>query len=317
MPTVSICLPTLNRGALLEKTLRSLVGQSFRDLEIVVLDNASDTDDARRVVEAVGDPRVRFVRHERRIGMGANWNSALALGTGRFKAIFHDDDIYEPQVVEREVEVLERNPRVAFVHTATRHFDEAGNAAGEVRFPWPRVVPGREFIRGMALDPERSLVEAMTVMARAEAWQAAGPFLDDWVQATDAEMWLRLAEQGDVAYLPEALVNVRVRRAHSPVGVRQVQAISEQQRVAARARTGLGWPERGLARARSEAALLRSTAWLAVRGDERVRVAVREQLVPAFSPGLRALAGLLCSESAGATMRRAAKAVADLNRRRR
>lgn len=316
MPLVSLCLPTLDRGPLLGRTLRSLAAQTFRDLEILVVDNASATDAAAVLVAELGDERVRYLRQPERVGMGTNWNRALAEARGTYVAVFHDDDVYDPGVVEAQVRRLEGDPALAFIHGPTRHVDESGKPLWICDHGWPARVPGVEFRRRMALHPKRSLVEAQTVMARASAYRAAGPFLEDWILATDAEMWLRLSRQGDVACLPEPMVEVRIRMAtSSDVTPRTIVQLWEKAEVADRMREELSGAERLLARARWDAVLARDLLVVATKGTPEVRAEARRRLVPRLDPVLRPAVDLALADGIGSPMRSALRSAAGLRRK--
>lgn len=129
-PLVSICIPTYNRAATIERALASATSQIYANLEIIVADNASD-DDTATVVESfrARDPRVKYVRHPRNIGMVANLNTVIRLGTGKYRMWLADDDWIDDDLVSRCCEALERDPALVMVAgqcKALRNGIEAG-----------------------------------------------------------------------------------------------------------------------------------------------------------------------------------------------
>lgn len=286
-PLVSLCVPTLNRPVLFVRTLRSLLAQDYKNLEIIVVDNASDTEEVRHRVEEMNDPRVRYHRHTERIRVGANWNSALALATGKYVALFHDDDFYHRRCVLEMVERLEADPSLAFIHCVSLHVD-ANEIPLRIRdHGWDSRVEGSEFIRRTALIPHQSRVEAMTVMARANAYRAAGPFRNDWIQATDTDMWLRLAQQGAVGFIRHPLVYVGI-RPPSVAFPKVLIAVREQAEVADMSYAFLTkeW-ERRLAKARKDIWLAETAMWAKKRGVAPSMI--REYLWPHLTPIARRL----------------------------
>ncbi len=266
-PLLSLCLTTLDRESLFPQTLRSLASQTFPDLEIVVVDNASRTDYARQAVAALNDPRIRFLRQSERVSMGDNWNRAVALSRGRYVAVCHDDDLYHPLFAGETVDRLERDPSLAFVHTKTLRADEEGVPFAFCDLGWPERVEGRVFRRRMALHPRRSLVEAQSVVMRRSAFDAAGPFVRDWVQVTDAEMWQRLAEHGAVGFLRRPLVTVRLRVAPKAASRRHVQELEEKAELARRSARLLSPAERLLVRGRLDAVVAEQLLWTLLYAD--------------------------------------------------
>ena len=97
-PLVSIVIPTRNRPDYLRQALASAARQSYPNLEIIVHDNASDSDPAP-IIEAIADPRVRLFRNEQDLGITGNVAAALRKASGEFVAILGDDDVWEPAFV--------------------------------------------------------------------------------------------------------------------------------------------------------------------------------------------------------------------------
>ena len=109
-PVVSVCIPTFNRRGYLTEAVESVLAQSFGDFELVIADDAS-TDDTAEAVMAFGDPRIRYFRNDRNIGV-PNWLNAVANAVGRYCAFLSDDDKWAPTLLERLVPPLDDNPDV-------------------------------------------------------------------------------------------------------------------------------------------------------------------------------------------------------------
>ena len=205
-PKLSVCVPTYNRADYLSQALRALSSQTFTEFELLVVDNCS-TDGTAALVESFGDQRIRFHRNERNVGSRENWNRCLDLASGEYIAICHDDDLYEPDFLRRGVGLLDANPGVAFVHTAVRVVDEEGRPLRVFRaYQDDKVIPGREAFVGY-LSRSHDVVMS-SVIARRASYEAVERFTPDYLCA-DFEMWLRLALQGDVAYIATPLVSYR------------------------------------------------------------------------------------------------------------
>src|SRR3990167_9420175 len=93
-PVVSVVMPTFNLARLLERALRSALDQTYDNLEIIVVDDAS-SDDTPDVVKTVQDERVRYIRHETNRGGSAARNTGIRIATGEFIAFLDDDDEWE------------------------------------------------------------------------------------------------------------------------------------------------------------------------------------------------------------------------------
>jgi len=119
-PRVTIGVPVYNGAAYLASCLDSLRGQSFRDLEIVIADNAS-TDESAAIARAYAalDPRIRVVESRVNIGGNANFRRVLDLARGEYFKWAAHDDVCAPAFVERCVSVLDRDPGVVCCHART------------------------------------------------------------------------------------------------------------------------------------------------------------------------------------------------------
>lgn len=127
MAVVSVGLPVFNGETYLRETLDSLQAQSLRDIEIVIVDNAS-TDRTAGICLAcqARDERIRYIRNERNIGAAPNFNRVFELSRA---PLFHGgacDDLYEPTFLERCVEALDRDRGAVLAHARTRLIGETG-----------------------------------------------------------------------------------------------------------------------------------------------------------------------------------------------
>lgn len=108
-PEISVILPTYNRTRTLAAAMTSVLGQSYGDLELIVVDDAS-SDDVASVVTGFADTRVRYVRRERNGGAGAARNTGLAVARGRLIAFQDSDDLWLPGKLERQVAFFDTLP---------------------------------------------------------------------------------------------------------------------------------------------------------------------------------------------------------------
>jgi len=135
-PLVSICIPAYNAGRTLRATLDSVVSQSYRNIRVVVSDNASTDDTPDIVAEyAKADPRVTLSRLPKNIGGEGNFSECIRLGSGDYTAIYHADDVYDREMVRRSVEALQQAPAAAAVFVMACGIDEAGREVRRYRFP--------------------------------------------------------------------------------------------------------------------------------------------------------------------------------------
>lgn len=126
-PSVTIGIPVYNGAASIQATAESVLGQTYRDLELLIVDNAS-TDSTQSVCEALAsdDSRVRYVRNETNIGQNANFTKVFQEATGTYFRWMGDDDWLEPSYVEECVAALDGAPEASLVSTYQAHVKPDG-----------------------------------------------------------------------------------------------------------------------------------------------------------------------------------------------
>lgn len=107
--TVSVILPTYNRAASLIPACKSVLDQSFRDLELIIVDDAS-TDDIEAVAQSLGDERVHYIRRATNGGASASRNTGLLAARGRFIAFQDSDDMWLPGKLQRQLAMFDELP---------------------------------------------------------------------------------------------------------------------------------------------------------------------------------------------------------------
>lgn len=224
-PLVTVVMPVHNGAGTLRQSVASVLDQTFRDLELVVVDDAS-TDDTAGIVEgiAAADPRLRLIRRERSGGPAAARNTGIATGAGRYLAFCDADDLWLPEKLERQLALAEASG-AALVYSGYHRVDAsfAGSAADFT--PEGRVVrvPKRLTRSGLR---RRNVIGNLTAMLDLER---TGPVaMPDIPGAEDWALWLlTLRAHGDAAGIDEPLALYRASQpdSHSADRGRAVRAV--------------------------------------------------------------------------------------------
>jgi GT2 family glycosyltransferase len=220
MPKATLCIPAYNAARTISQTLESLLAETYQDSEIIVSDNHS-TDNTREVVAGYQSRGVRLVTCSYQpVTLGTpldnclsaiqNWNSLCDLGTGAYVGIYHADDIYQPELVARQVDALERRPDGSAVFPTCNVIDAEGRPVASAASA-PAVHPSEEWFGQVGLL-RRMLrrghwFSSSGPLIRRTSWHQAGR-LDaaEFEQAVDTEFWIRLAGVGPIAILNPPLV---------------------------------------------------------------------------------------------------------------
>jgi len=134
MPLISVIMAVRNGMDHLPAAMNSLLRQTCRDLEVIVVDDASE-DGTGAHLSDLGDPRVRVLRNETNLGLTQSLNRALAVADGSFIARMDADDIAHPERFERQIDALRARPDLAILGCNALIIDEADRPVGHWRSP--------------------------------------------------------------------------------------------------------------------------------------------------------------------------------------
>lgn len=223
-PLVCICIPTYNAASTVRETLASILGQTYPNLVVHVSDNAS-TDDTIKVVESMGDPRVVIHRNETNIGGEGNFNRCIQMAEGKYTAIFHADDLYDPEMVAQQVAFLEAQPEVGAVFTEAALIDDSGKIFGEARLPKELSANDHlyDFITLFKVVLHRwNFFICPSAMVRTDIYRdEIRKYRGDiFKSSADLDVWLRISQKHLVAIFPIALMRYRISKFQFSAGIR-------------------------------------------------------------------------------------------------
>jgi len=200
-PRVTVLMPVYNGENFLREAVQSILGQTFTDFEILIINDGS-SDRSAGIMESFDDPRIRLVHNERNIGLIATLNKGFDLARGEFVARMDCDDISRPQRLGKQAAFLAAHPDIGVCGTWFRKFGAQGSKV--VRWETePDAVRAAMLFSCSLAHP--------TVMLRREAFVSRMLYYDAaYPHAEDYELWVRAMAFMDVANLPEVLLDYRV-----------------------------------------------------------------------------------------------------------
>jgi len=191
-PLVTIGLCTYNRAdSYLREALQSAVDQTYPNLEIIVSDNCS-VDHTEELVRGFEDPRIRYFKQERNLGVNGNFNFALGEARGAYFLLFHDDDLIDPDFCETCLDAAGDRVDYGVLRTGTRIID----ADGEVMREWPNDAQGlspAEFV--LAWFADRTPFYLPSTLYNTARLKALGGFQSKTEVYQDVVATIRLASR--------------------------------------------------------------------------------------------------------------------------
>ena len=203
IPTVSVALVACNVERFLAEAIESILNQTFRDFEFIIINDGS-TDGTAAILDSYvrGDPRVR-VYHQENSGVTESRNRGCGLARGKYLAQMDADDIAVRDRLQWQIEFMERHPEVGVVGGAVEVIDSAGRALHCLHYP----VENEEIKSVLLL--QNPLTQS-AVVVRKEVFLSVGGYRRSFDLAEDYDMWLRIAERWRLANLEAVVVKYRI-----------------------------------------------------------------------------------------------------------
>ena len=218
-PLVSVLMPVYKTAPYLREALDSMLCQTFKDFELIVLDDCSP-DNAEEILDAYDDSRIVRYKGEKNVGLSNVLNVGIEMARGKYIARMDSDDISLPQRLQVQVDYLEKHPDVDLVSVGMRLF-------GAKEGTWIR-----------ELNPEKVKIEALfhspvlhaSSVWRKDTFEKQGlRFRQEMVPAEDYDLWVRAMLKGlKLVNLPEVLYKYRIHDAQATLQTDKTAAKSRE-----------------------------------------------------------------------------------------
>jgi len=198
-PLISVIMPVFNAGLYLRTAIESILNQTFSDFEFFIIDDAS-TDNSVEIIQSFSDKRIKLIVKPVNSGYTKSLNHVLQLTKGKYIARMDADDISYPQRFERQILFLENNPNIIVCGT------------------WIKLIPANEVIKHpqdndgiKLLMLDQNPVAHPSVMLRREFLVENQLQYDSLMEpAEDYDLWVKIISIGEIANVPEVLVDYRI-----------------------------------------------------------------------------------------------------------
>lgn len=208
-PKVTFVVPCYKLAHLLGECVRSILSQTYKDFELLIMDDCSP-DDTAQVAQSFRDPRVRHIRNDPNLGHLRNYNYGISLAKGAYIwLISADDRLHSDAVLERYVTLMDANPSAGYAFCPAMRLED-GHVKELLEYSvlghGDRIVNGRKFLEHLI---SANTVVAPSAMARKECYEKISMFPLDMPWGGDWYLWCVFALHYDVAYFADPMVCYR------------------------------------------------------------------------------------------------------------
>jgi len=205
-PTVSVILPTYNRAHLIGRSIQSVLDQTYRDFEIIVVDDGS-TDNTEEVINSFIDTRIRYVRHQQNKGAGAARNTGIKLVKGKYIAFQDSDDEWLPTKLEIQMKAFDiASSDVGVIYTDMLRIKKDG----AIKYWHSPTVTYGNLINPITLDYQMWGIGIQSTLIKKECFDEAGHFDERFPRFIDLEIFIRLLKHYHFHHIKKPLVKYYV-----------------------------------------------------------------------------------------------------------
>jgi hypothetical protein len=196
-------MPVFNGDRFLREAVDSVLNQSFRAFEFIIINDGS-TDSSAAILDSYqrSDSRIR-VHHRSNHGLIDSLNCGCNLASGRYIARMDADDVTVRERFEWQIEFMEEHPEVAVVGGGVEFIDGSGKSLGVMHYP-------REKAELKSAVLRQNVLQHPAVLMRKDAFVYAGGYRAAFVDAEDYDLWLRIAEKFELANLSPVVIKYRI-----------------------------------------------------------------------------------------------------------
>ncbi|MEQ9370217.1 MAG: glycosyltransferase [Coleofasciculus chthonoplastes F3-SA18-01] len=202
MVTISVIIPVYNGEKTIRETIESVRGQTFTDLEIIVINDGS-TDSTLDILATIPDPRLKIFSYPN-ANQAVSRNRGISHATGEFIAFLDADDLWTPDKLEAQLNALQQNPQAALVYSWTNSVNESGEFIRRGSYVSDN---GDVYAKLLLVD---FLENGSIPLIRRQALAEVGNFDPSLTPAEDWDMWLRLASRYPFVVVPRVQILYRV-----------------------------------------------------------------------------------------------------------
>jgi glycosyltransferase involved in cell wall biosynthesis len=229
-PLVSICFPTYNREKHVLEAIESIRGQSYKNIEIIIVDNDSK-DKTFEIIEKNYQhvSNVHIYKNDSTITIARNWNRCIDFANGELIGIFHSDDVYHVNIVQESVSMFNEYPEIGMTSTYGNKIDMHGVVIDDYKIPKslidiPTIKLDDLFKEILQKD---NVIMTPSVIVKKDVYDQLGKFPTTLAQSMDYDLWLQISEKYPIKLINKKLMSWREHESQESSDYRNYEKIPE------------------------------------------------------------------------------------------
>ena len=211
---ISVIMTSYNYAKLIPETIKSVQAQTFSDWELIIIDDCS-TDNSAQIVSdfARCDNRIKFIQNEQNLGLKNSILKALEMTSGEWIAFLESDDIWEPDCLEKRIEILEKFPEVALIFNDVRPFGEENAIKAKAKFleNMRKKLSTKKFPSNIFCDLETyNLIPTFSCVMIKKTELKPDLFATKVDRLLDWWLYIHICQKNSAYYIPQKLTNWRL-----------------------------------------------------------------------------------------------------------
>jgi glycosyltransferase involved in cell wall biosynthesis len=199
MPTINVIIHTYNNERFIGETIESVLSQTYKDYEIIVVDDGSTDNTRDALLPYMGKIRYHYKENS---GIASAKNAGIRLSKAKYIAFFDHDDLWDPDKLKIQMEYFNKNPQVGLVYSKYTSFKDGKN----LRTKPKKGYSGWIFAKLLS----KSIIQTSTVMVKKECLDAIGLFDESFALADEYDLFLRIAREFQCGFVDKELTKYRV-----------------------------------------------------------------------------------------------------------
>ncbi len=213
-PLVSICIPTYNSSIFLQHTLNSVLSQSYKNLEVILCDDAS-TDNTIEIIESYQDYRIKLFRNPKNLGVAENWNRCISLANGDFIKMMGADDILYPDCIKEQTAIFQKDihQKISLVISSRDIISPENKIIMNRKFPFfTGKISSKRAIRMNFWFGTNVVGEPVSGLFRSDFVKNGGKYSSDNLYLIDLDFWCKILQSGSLYVIHKPLSAFRISR---------------------------------------------------------------------------------------------------------